>query len=77
MNDPKTQGISSSATIVEDCEQVSYQGDVRGRIVVIRPEVLRRGYRHATYRFRLHTNGSDTHPNSCNTACCCTELHSG
>ena len=46
LNGPKIQGISNSAITAEDCEQVSYQEDIRGKVVVIRPEVLRREYRH-------------------------------
>ena len=61
----------------EDCEQVSYQEDIRGKVVVIRPEVLRREYRHATCQLQLCTSGSGAYPNSRGTACYCTELYSG
>lgn len=37
LNGPKIQGIPNSAITAEDCEQVSYQEDIRGKVVVIRP----------------------------------------
>ena len=77
LNGPKIQGISNSAITAEDCEQVSYQEDIRGKVVVIRPEVLRREYRHATCQLQLCTSGSGAYPNSRGTACYCTELYSG
>ena len=77
LNGPKIQGIPNSAITAEDCEQVSYQEDIRGKVVVIRPEVLRREYRHATCQLQLCTSGSGAYPNSRGTACYCTELYSG
>ena len=50
---------------------------IRGKVVVIRPEVLRREYRHATCQLQLCTSGSGAYPNSRGTACYCTELYSG
>lgn len=55
----------------------AYQEDIRGKVVVIRPEVLRREYRHATCQLQLCTSGSGAYPNSRGTACYCTELYSG
>ena len=77
LNGPKIQGIPNSAITAEDCEQVSYQEDIRGKVVVIRPEVLRREYRHATCQLQLCTSGSGAYPNSRGSACYCTELYSG
>ena len=77
LNGPKIQGIPNSAITAENCEQVSYQEDIRGKVVVIRPEVLRREYRHATCQLQLCTSGSGAYPNSRGTACYCTELYSG
>ena len=76
LNGPKIQGIPNSAIIAEDCEQVSYQEDIRGKVVVIRPEVLRREYRHATCQLQLCTSGSGAYPNSRGTACYCTATFS-
>jgi hypothetical protein len=76
LNGPKIQGIPNSAITAENCEQVSYQEDIRGKVVVIRPEVLRREYRHATCQLQLCTSGSGAYPNSRGTACYCTELYS-
>ena len=64
LNGPKIQGIPNSAITAEDCGQVSYQEDIRGKVVVIR-------------QLQLCTSGSGAYPNSRGTACFCTELYSG
>ena len=77
LNGPKIQGIPNSAITAEDCEQVSYQEDIRGKVVVIRPEVLRREYRRATHQLKLCTGGFGASPHSRGTACYCIDLYTG
>ena len=77
LNGPKIQGIPNSAITAEDCEQVSYQEDIRGKVVVIRPEVLRREYRRATHQLKLCTGGFGASPHSRGTACFCIDLYTG
>ena len=77
LNGPKIQGIPNSAITAEDCEQVSYQEDIRGKVVVIRPEVLRREYRRATRQLKLCMGGFGASPHSRGSACYCVDLYTG
>lgn len=77
LNGPKIQGIPNTPITAEGCEVIGYQHDLHGKIVVIRPEVLRPEYRRATSQLRLCTGGFGASPNSRGTACYCTELYSG
>ena len=77
LNSPKIQGIPNAPITPEDCEVISYQHDLQGKIVVIKQEVLRPEYRRATSQLQLCTGGFGASPNRRGTACYCTELYSG
>ena len=77
LNGPKIQGILNEPITADGCEVIGYQHDLRGKIVVIKPEVLRPEYRRATSQLQLCTGGFGASPNSRGTACYCTELYSG
>lgn len=77
VNGPKIQGIPNAPITAEGCEVISYQDDLKGKVVVIKPEVLRREYRRATCQLQLCTGGFGASPNSRGSACYCTELYSG
>ena len=77
LNGPKIQGIPNEPVTAEGCEIISRQHDLKGKVVVIKPEILRREYRHATCQLHLCTGGFGSHPNSRGSACFCTELYSG
>lgn len=44
MNKPKIQGIDDHPLTASDCTVLSYDDDLNNKIVVIKPEVLRREY---------------------------------
>ena len=77
LNKPRIQGIDDRPITAEGCIPISHEDDLHGKIIVIKPEVLRREYRHATCQLQLCTSGSGAYPNSRGTACFCTELYSG
>ncbi|MDE7170288.1 MAG: hypothetical protein K2O11_00190 [Oscillospiraceae bacterium] len=77
LNGPKIQGIPNAPITAVGCEVISYQDDLKGKIVVIKPEILRREYRRATCQLQLCTGGFGASPNSRGSACYCTELYSG
>lgn len=77
LNGPKIQGIPNAPITAEGCEVINYQHDLQGKIVVIKPEVLRPEYRRATSQLQLCTGGFGASPNSRGTACFCTQLYSG
>ena len=64
LNGPKIQGIPNDPITAEGCEVISYQDDLKGKIVVIKPEILRREYRCATSQLQLCTGGFGASPNS-------------
>ena len=77
LNGPKIQGIPNEPITADGCEVIGYQHDLRGKIVVIKPEVLRPEYRRATSQLYLCDGGFGASPNSRGTACSCTQLYSG
>ena len=77
LNGPKIQGIPNAPITAEGCEVISYEDDLKGKIVVIKPEILRREYRRATCQLQLCTGGFGAAPKSRGSACFCTELYSG
>ena len=77
LNGPKLQGIPNSPINAEGCEVIGHGHDLRGKIVVIKQEVLRPEYRRATCQIQLCTGGFGAAPNSRGSACFCTELYSG
>lgn len=61
----------------EDCDAISAEDDLNGKVIVIKPEVLRREYRTAHYQLKLCTGGFGASPNSRGSACFCTDLRTG
>lgn len=74
---PKIQGIPNAALTAKDCTPVSYDDDLNGKVVVIKPEVLRREYRMATRQIKLCVGGFGASPHSRGSACYCVDLYSG
>ena len=77
LNGPKIQGIPNAPITAEGCEVIGRGDDIRGKVVVIKPEVLRQEYRRATSQLHLCTGGFGASPNSRGNACFCKELYSG
>lgn len=77
LNGPKIQGIPNAPITAEGCEVINYQHNLQGKIIVIRPEVLRPEYRRATSQLQLCNGGFGASPDSCGRACYCTQLYSG
>ena len=59
------------------CEGISSDDDLHGKIIVIKPEALRREYRAANHQLKLCTGGFGASPHSRGSACFCTDLFSG
>lgn len=74
---PKLRGIPNAPITVDGCELIGRDTDLRGKVVVIKPEVLRREYRRATCQLHLCNGGFGASPNRHGSACRCTELYSG
>ena len=74
---PKIQGIQNEPLTQAQCTPISYKDDLNNRIVVIRPDVLRREYRRATNQIKLCIGGFGASPNSRGSACFCMDLYTG
>lgn len=74
---PKFQGIDTTPLTKADCTPLSYDENLNGRVVVIKPEVLRREYQMATRQIKLCTGGFGAYPHSRGSACYCVDLYSG
>ena len=77
LNKPCIQGIDDRPITAEDCNLISHEDNLHGKIVVIKQEVLRREYRRATRQLKLCIGGFGAYPNSRGTACICIDLYTG
>ncbi len=74
---PKVQGIDNNPITAEGCTPISYDDDLNGKVIVIKPEVLRPEYRRATSQVKLCTGGFGAYPHSRGSAVFCTEVYTG
>lgn len=72
---PSFQGIDNEP--ITECNRITYKDDLHNRVVVIKPNVLRREYQHATHQLVLVTGGFGASPNSRGSACFCVNLYTG
>lgn len=77
LNGPKIQGITNAPITVAGCTPISSNDDLNGKVVVIRPDILRREYRRATNQVMLCDGGFGASPNSRGSACYCVNLYTG
>ncbi|MBR0162427.1 MAG: hypothetical protein IJQ02_14255 [Oscillospiraceae bacterium] len=71
-------GLDGNSIITAaQCEGISSEDDLNGKIIVIKPEALRREYRAADHQLKLCTGGFGASPNSRGSACFCTDLRTG
>lgn len=73
----RTPYIDEAPITAEGCNPITYTDDIEGKIVVIKPDVLRREYRFATHQIKLCEGGFGAHGNSRGNACYCVDLFSG
>ena len=74
---PSFQGIENTPITADGCKIVTHDDNLNGRVIVIKPEVLRREYRRATNQLKLCTGGFGASPNSRGNAVFCKDLYSG
>jgi hypothetical protein len=77
MQYPHLEGVDCGIIAKEDYAPVYYEDDLRDKIVVIKPEVLRREYRQGPYQLRLCTGGFGASSKSRGNACFCRDLLTG
>ena len=74
---PKIQGISNAPITAAGCTPITADDDLNGKVVVIRPDILRREYRRATNQVALCDGGFGASPRSRGSACYCVNLYTG
>lgn len=77
LSTPKIQGIDNSPITAEGCTPISYDDNLNGKVIVIKPEVLRPEYRKATSQVKLCTGGFGAWPHSRGSAVYCTDVYTG
>ena len=73
----KGRGIDDRPVMNTGFVPLSQEDDLNGRVVIIKPDVLKREYQRATRQYQLVTGGFGASPNSRGSACYCTSLFSG
>ena len=74
---PRFQGIDITPITEDGCTVITHDDDLNGKIIVIKPEVLRREYRRATNQLKFCTGGFGASPNSRGSAVFCKDLYTG
>ena len=74
---PGRDGIDDRPVTTEGFVPVGYDDELKGKVIVIRPDVLKREYQRATRQYQLCTGGFGASPNSRGSACFCTNIYSG
>ncbi len=70
--------IGDDGEIKKDrCEPLSEQGDLEGKVIVIRGDVLRPEFRHASRQLLLCTGGNGAQPMARGRTCFCSYLYNG
>lgn len=77
LNDLRLEGQDVSPLTSKDCTIITGDDDLHDRIVVIKPDALRREYQRANYQIKLCTGGFGASPHSRGNACYCVDLFSG
>ena len=74
---PVREGIDDRPVTKEGFVPICYDDDLNGKVIVIRPDVLKREYQRATRQYQLCTGGFGASPHSRGSACFCTNLYNG
>lgn len=77
LSTPKIQGIDNSPITADDCTPIRHDDNLNGKVIVIKPEVLRPEYRKATSQVKLCTGGFGAWPHSRGSAVYCTDVYTG
>lgn len=74
---PKFQGIDNRPITAANCMVIDYGDDLHNKVVVLKPDALRREYRVATHQLLYCTGGFGASPRSRGSACYCVNLYTG
>ena len=74
---PEREGINDRPVTDSGFVPVTSDDDLNGKVIVIRPDVLKREYQRATRQYQLCTGGFGASPHSRGSACYCTNIYDG
>ena len=77
LSQPEREGIDDQPVKNTGFIPIESEDDLKGKVIVIRADVLKREYRRATRQYQLCTGGFGASPNSRGSACFCTNIYSG
>lgn len=73
----KKDGVSLDAITAEQCVPDSYMDCIEGKVVVLKPDILRPEFRRADYQLVLVRGGFGAQKNARGSSMTCVELYSG
>lgn len=73
----KAQGIDDHPVTNTGFIPLTYEDDLNGKVIVLKPDILKKEYQRATRQYQLVTGGFGASPSSRGSACFCTSLYSG
>lgn len=71
------QGIDLAPITTDGCQVITADDDLNGKVIVIKPDVLRQEYRVPTHQLKLCLGGFGASPHSRGSAVFCADLYSG
>ena len=74
---PEREGIDDRPATNEGFVPIGYDDDLKGKVIVIRVDVLKKEYRRATRQYQLCTGGFGASPRSRGSACYCINIYNG
>ena len=70
-------GIDLAPITADGCQVITPDDDLNGKVIVIKPDVLRQEYRVSTHQLKLCLGGFGASPRSRGSAVFCADLYSG
>jgi hypothetical protein len=77
LTQPERNGIDDQPITCEGFIPITYEDDLKDKVIVIKAEVLKPEYQRATRQYQLCTGGFGASPHSRGSACFCMNLYSG
>ena len=77
LSQPEREGIDDKPVTNEGFVPITYDDDIKGKVIVIRADVLKKEYRRATRQYQLCNGGFGASPHSRGSACFCTNIYNG
>ena len=76
-NEHSESGLPFHTLTAADCLPHAMDGNITGKVIVIKPEILSPEYRTENHQLKLCTGGNGTRPEARGSAVFCTDLYSG